>query len=166
MKPFIPSSLAFPLRLLDLPAIKSWFSPFCVCAFRLGNQRQAPLRAFELVYILAKRVSLDFASVTQYILYSSQTANSVFDTHVLVPRQDSRIFGRKKQEFCDHFSWWNWGLVFWLLCFSLQRWVAPPPQIFFSSVTCSSTSPQMWVEVVAPPCWTVSFSSIDLRPTH
>lgn len=52
MKPFTPSSLAFPLPLLDLPAIKSWFSPF-----HLGKQRQAPLRAFELVYILAKRVS-------------------------------------------------------------------------------------------------------------
>lgn len=94
MKPFTPSSLAFPLPLLDLPAIKSWFSPF-----HLGKQRQAPL-------------------------------------------------------------------VSWLSCFSLQRWVAPHPQIFFSSVTCSPTSPQMWVEAVAPPCWTVSFSSIDLHPTH
>lgn len=31
MKPFTPSSLAFPLPLLDLPAIKSWFSPFRLC---------------------------------------------------------------------------------------------------------------------------------------
>lgn len=42
---------------------------------------------FELVGLLAKQVSLDLTSVTQYILYSSQTdVNSIFDSHKLVPR--------------------------------------------------------------------------------